>query len=154
MSKTVEFHLNKATAPVIIEHLLHCDDNFIPPLSQRVLIKDYASKIAKKAMQFEAWSGDRLIGLVAAYCAPNTRIAFISNVSVLKSRIGEGIASSLLCHCIEYASASGMKQINLEVARDNIAAIKLYEKIGFFTGNLHEQFVAMQLLLNSGENHE
>lgn len=155
MQTSVEYHLNKATVPVIIEYLLHCDDYFIPPLSQRVKIDNYARKMANKAMRFEAWSNDRLIGFVAAYCNDKeNRIAFITTVSVLKARMDEGIASNLLEKCIDYANTSGMEKISLEVACNNTAAIKLYEKNGFVMGQLNEQCVAMQLHLNSGEAHE
>lgn len=155
MKQPVEYHLNKATVPMIFEHLLYCDDNFIPPLSQRVKIYDYAIKISSKATRFEAWSDDRLVGFLAAYCNDSkTRIAFITTVSVLKTRMGEGIASRMLKQCIDFASALGMVQINLMVACNNIAAIRLYKKIGFVMSELNTQFVTMNRHLNRGETYD
>ena len=63
MSEGIQFSLNNASEAEIVGHLWHCDANFVPPLSDRVEINDYANKITNKAMRFEAWSGDKLVGL-------------------------------------------------------------------------------------------
>jgi ribosomal protein S18 acetylase RimI-like enzyme len=155
MSETIEFGLNKAFTAEIAEHLLRCDFDFVPPLSDRVAICDYAKKIASKATRFEAWSGDKLVGLVAAYCNDQEKcIAYITSVSVLREWTGNGIAARLLKQCIEYAAASGMRQISLEVASDNMPAIGLYEKSGFAMAKTHVPFVTMNLNLKSWEEHE
>ena len=155
MSESVEFGLNKASEAQIVEHLLRCDADFVPPLSDRVEISDYAKKIASKAMRFEAWSGDMLVGLVAAYCNDQEqRIAYITSVSVLREWTGKGIAASLMRRCIDNAKSSGMRQISLEVASDNVPAIKLYEKSGFVAGQTNAPFVTMNLYLKSREENE
>ncbi len=155
MSNAVDYLLNKASAAQIADHLLRCDADFVPPLSGRVEIKDYAKKIASKAMRFEAWSGGTLVGLVAAYCNDQgKRIAYITSVSVLKEWTGKGIAARLMSRCIEHAKASGMRQISLEVASENTPAIKLYERGGFVVGKAKTPFVTMNLCLKSGEEHE
>jgi ribosomal protein S18 acetylase RimI-like enzyme/2-polyprenyl-3-methyl-5-hydroxy-6-metoxy-1,4-benzoquinol methylase len=145
--------LNKASAAQIADHLLHCDADFVPPLSGRVEINDYARKIVSKATRFEAWSGSTLVGLVAAYCNDQeNRIAYISSVSVLRAWTGKGIASRLMSQCIEHAKASGMRQIGLEVAGDNTPAIKLYEKGGFEISNIGDPSITMNLYLEAGKN--
>ena len=155
MSESVEFGLNKASEAQIVEHLLRCDADFVPPLSDRVEISDYAKKIASKAMRFEAWSGDMLVGLVAAYYNDQEqRTAYITGVSVLREWTGKGIAASLMRRCIDNAKASGMRQISLEVASDNVPAIKLYEKSGFVAGQTNAPFVTMNLYLKSREENE
>jgi len=155
MSAAVEYSVNKASGAEIVEHLLTCDADFVPPLSGRVEIKDYARKITSNATRFEAWSGGRLIGLVAAYCNDQEkRIAYITSVSVLKEWMGKGIAARLMNQCVEHIKASGMRQIRLEVASDNPLAIKLYEKSGFVAGEANAPFVSMNLSLASGEEHE
>lgn len=148
MSGIIEFRSNKASETQIAGHLSRCDADFVPPLSGRVEINDYAKKIASKATRFEAWSGNNLVGLVAAYCNDQEkRIAFITSISVLKEWTGKGIAASLMKKCIEHAITSGMRQINLEVASDNTPAIRLYEKNGFATGKANAPFVTMNLYL-------
>lgn len=155
MSAAVKYFLNKATKAEIAEHLLRCDVDFVPPLSGRVEIEAYAQKIASKATRFEAWSGGTLVGLVAAYCNDQEkRIVYITSVSVLKEWKGKGIAAHLTGRCIEYAKASGMRQISLEVSGENAPAIKLYEKIGFVADKVNGPFVCMNLYLKSGEEDE
>lgn len=148
MSEAIEFGLNKASEAQIAEHLLRCDTDFVPPLSGRVEISDYAKKIASKATRFEAWSGDKLVGLVAAYCNDwEQRVAHITSVSVLREWMGQGVAAHLVGQCVEHAKVSGMRQISLEVANDNAPAIGLYEKSGFIAGKTKAPFVTMELYL-------
>lgn len=152
---TIEYLLNKASAAQIEAHVRHCDADFVPPLSGRVDIKDYALKIASNATRFEAWSGDELIGLVAAYCNDRVkRVAYITSVSLLKEWTGKGIATRLLDQCIEHARVSGMRQISLEAAQANTPAINLYEKSGFVVSNVAGPFVGMNLNLKRGEEYE
>jgi ribosomal protein S18 acetylase RimI-like enzyme len=155
VTAAIEYLLNKSSEAEIAEHLSGCDADFVPPLSCRVEINDYAKKIASKAIRFESWSGGMLVGLVAAYCNDREkRIAFVTSVSVLRAWTGRGIAARLMEMCVEHAKASGMKQISLEVASNNTAAIRLYEKSGFLAGKSKAPFSTMYLHLNSGEEYE
>jgi ribosomal protein S18 acetylase RimI-like enzyme len=152
MSATIEYLRNKATVAEIAEHLRAGDGNFVPPLSSRVDIDDYASKIAARATRFEAWADGVLVGLVAAYCNDQERrIAYITSVSVLKEWMGKGLSAELMRHCIDHAKATGMRRISLEVARDNAPAIRLYEKNGFVTGPADTPYVSMHLDLEHRE---
>lgn len=158
MSKLLEYKysMNKASETEIAEYLRTCDADFVPPLSSRVEIKDYAKKIVSKATRFEAWSGNTLVGLLAAYCNDQEkRIAYITSISVLREWKGEGIAARLMSQCIEHARALGMRQIGLAVASDNSLAIKLYEKSGFVAVKAIAPFISMNLYLtNNEEEHE
>lgn len=150
-----EYLSNKASADEIAAHLSRCNGDFVPPLSGRVEINNYAKKIANQAMRFEAWSGGMLIGLAAVYCNdPAKRVAYVTSVSVLKECTGKGIAAHLMNQCIEHAKASGRRQISLEVASGNTPAIRLYEKSGFVACETNGTFVTMNLYLESGgEKH-
>lgn len=155
MSAAVEYRSNKASEAEIAEHLSRCDADFVPHLSARVEIKDYAQKIANNAMRFEAWSGGTLVGLVAAYCNDQeTHIAHITSVSVMSVWAGKSIAARLINQCVEHAKGAGMRHIGLEVAQGNTPAIKLYEKSGFVADKSNESFIPMKLNLKSGEVHE
>jgi len=152
MSASVEYLVDRASSAEIAEHLLCCDADFVPPLSGRVAIPDYAKKIASKATRFEAWSNGTLVGLVAAYCNDHdTLIVHITSVSVLKEWTGKGIAKNLIDRCVAHAKAAGMHHVGLEVAADNIPAIKLYEKSGFVAASLDMPFIPMKLNLKDGE---
>lgn len=155
MKAPIDHLLNRASAAEIAAHLASCDADFVPPLSARVEIEDYAQKIADKATRFEAWSGGTLVGLVATYCDDREeRIAYITSVSVLQSWTGNGIAKDLLRQCVAHARLSGMKQIRLEVASANAPAIKLYERSGFVGHKSDAPVVIMNLYLESGEQHD
>lgn len=52
-------------------------------------------------------------------------------IGVLKEAWGCGIGSDLTEHIIAFARDNGFEQIELEVRRDNLRAIRLYEKYGF-----------------------
>jgi ribosomal protein S18 acetylase RimI-like enzyme len=148
MNTAIEYLLNKASAVQIAEHLSRCDADFVPPLSGRVEIKDYARKIVSNATRFEAWSGGTLVGLVAAYCNDREkRIAYITSVSVLREWTGKGIASHLMSRCVEHAKTSGMRQMSLEVAGGNAPAIELYEESGFIAGKADAPLITMVLML-------
>jgi len=155
MNASVKYSLNRASEQEIAKHLLHCDMYFLPPLSARVEIKDYAKKIQGNATRFEAWLDGRLVGLVAAYCNDQKNfITYITSVSVLRETTGKGIAACLMKRCIEHAKSLGMKQICLEVACDNAAAIGLYKKLNFILEKANEPLVSMNLYLKNGDEHE
>jgi GNAT superfamily N-acetyltransferase len=154
MTAAIEYRSNNASEAEIAEHLLRGNAAFVPPLSSRVEINDYAKKITNQATRFEAWSGGILIGLIAAYCNDQkSRVAFITSVSVLSEWAGKGVAAHLLNQCIEHAKTMGMQQISLEVASNNTRAIQLYEKTGFILNGPIESFVTMSRDLTSGEKH-
>ena len=70
MIVAVHYRANTASTVQIAEHLLCCDPDFVPKLSERVDIPDYAEKIVNKATRFEAWSNGTLVGLVALLQRP------------------------------------------------------------------------------------
>lgn len=146
MIPTIEFRINCAMADQIAMHLQRCDSTFVPPLSQRVKIDDYAHKIVHHAQRFEAWANDQLIGLVAIYCdAEEKGTAFITNVSVLPTWQGQGIAGKLMMRCVDHARNASFERIDLEVGDENVAALKLYKKIGFQLDQENKQLMNLHL---------
>lgn len=128
----IELRINTATEDEIRKHLLLCDDRFEPPLSSRVGINEYASKLATRSVTFEAFAGPELAGLVAAYFGAETvGEAFISNVSVLSDYEGLGLASRLMELCIDHARSKNSPAIVLEVEESNERAVCFYERLGF-----------------------
>lgn len=144
--------MNKSSELHIIEHLSVCDENFLPPLSHRVNIKDYAKKLKRNSIRFEAWSGNTLIGMVAIYCNDN-RLAYISSVSVLNDWTGKGIARKLMRQCIENVKKKGVQQLSLEVNQENFVAIELYEKSGFIMNKISGEFIVMNLFLDRTDKY-
>ena len=132
MSKALDYRREQAGADAIVAHFLGCDAAFLDSLRARTSLPDYASKLMARALRFEAWSGGRLAGLLAVYHDATMGAAYISNVSVLSEHCRQGIASHLLSACLEEARKLALREITLEVARDNQAAIALYRRHGFF----------------------
>lgn len=132
MSLQIAYGVDRSSAVQVVEHLQACDAKFEPPLGVRVDIPSYGKKIVARAKRFEAWSGDVLVGLVAAYFDDTAdRIAHITNVSVVPAWARRGIAASLLQQCIDHARQTGMRALNLQVAASNGAARRLYRAAGF-----------------------
>jgi ribosomal protein S18 acetylase RimI-like enzyme len=148
--ESVTFSSNTASEAQIAEHLSRCDESFVPPLSGRVEIADYAHKIAGKAMRFEAWDST-LVGLLAVYCNDDERgVAYVTSVSVLREWRGKGIAAALVESCIAHATAKGFRCVELEVHAENASAVKLYEHKGFSIDAVHGRAVSMRLDLGKG----
>ncbi len=148
-SLAVEIVRNLATAAQVAAHLRACEGAFVPPLAARVDIDVYAEKIVQHAERFEAWSGEQLAGLVATYCNDTAhRAAFITSVSVLPARQGEGIASRLLQTCTGSVRQTGFKRIELEVDTLNSAATRLYKKHGFAVSHTRDNLQTMHLAVS------
>lgn len=132
MSSSVEYSEGRASEAEVAAHLWKCDQSFVPALSLRVNVCEYARKITDQTVRIEAWSGQELVGLLSVYCNDRVRgAAFITNVSVLPQWQARGIASNLMRRCIDHVSGMGFRLIELEVAKSNITAAALYEKHGF-----------------------
>jgi ribosomal protein S18 acetylase RimI-like enzyme len=145
----IEFREGTATQEDIQAHLEHCDENFSPRLSIKVEIGEYSRKISAKARTFEAWSGDTLVGLVAAYLNDrDARSGFITNVSVANAFMGRGIAAALLDRCLDKSRQEGIEAIGLEVSMKSREAIRLYEKLGFSTFERKGETVLMRLTIS------
>ena len=128
----VQYKYNTATENAIFTHLKTCNHNFIPRLDSYTNIKEYAKKIYEKSVLIEAWQDKTLIGCIAVYFSDlEDKVAYITNVSIIKEFTRAGIATSLLKLCINYAKSKNFQIILLEVYKNNVAAIRLYEKFQF-----------------------
>lgn len=122
------FSRNRSDADAIAAHLEACSTSFVPPLNKRVAIPAYADKLARRAERFEAWQGDRLVGLVAIYC-PGEGDAFVSNVSVLPEAARQGIGRRLVADATTHARRCA-EAMTLQVDR-RAPALALYRSLGF-----------------------
>jgi ribosomal-protein-alanine N-acetyltransferase len=128
---SLDFKVNASTEKDIRSHLSGCDRRFSPPLSDRVDIGEYSKKLRLNAVTFEAWNGESMVGLVAAYIDTSERSCFITNTSVSPEFSRRGVAARLLAACLERARAEDVETVSLEVSKDSHPAIRLYTKFGF-----------------------
>ncbi len=140
----IEYRINLASKVKIKSHLEECSDLFIPALNTYVVLKDYSEKLFKKAITFEAWKGEDLIGLVAVYCNDKTKIMFITNVSVLEKYEGIGIAKKLLNLCLDFGKVNMFYKVNLEVKKVNFKARSFYRKHGFSISETRDFSIIVQ----------
>jgi len=148
MIDLIVYKTNNASVSEILNFLTQCDADFVPPLSNRVVLDQYADKIVQKSTRFEAWYSDELIGLVASYCNHSENLkAFITNVSVHSAFTRRGVAEKLLQQCIEHAKLTEIHQICLEVGRDNLSARRLYGRLGFNVSGVSPNKVEMIIIL-------
>ncbi|MEH0873323.1 GNAT family N-acetyltransferase [Pectobacterium cacticida] len=134
---------NSATAEDIESHLRACDDAFVRSLEHRVEIAAYASKIVRLSHCIEGWKDERLVGLVASYFNEQTRIAFITNVSVLVEAQGMGFGGILLEYCIAKMQTLGAIEIRLEVEESNQVARYFYLKHAFIQSGIRGNILQM-----------
>ena len=127
---SIEYREDTSTIEVIISHFENCDEDFIAGLVKKIDINEYSKKIFDNAKRFEAWYGDSLAGLAALYINENDFL-YLTNISVNKDFTGRKIASTLLEQCIVFARKQKAELIRLEVEKQNIPAIRLYEKFNF-----------------------
>ncbi len=75
----------------------------------------------------------RLKGEIIAYSVMMLVLdeAHLFNLSVAKPYQQKGLGRELLAYMIDQATALGARQMYLEVRSSNVAAITLYEKMGF-----------------------
>ena len=147
----IRYAVANASREDLSAHLVRCDPHFVPRLSERLDIVNYAQKIHDKALTFEAWNGGSLVGLVAAYMNdPDGREAYVTNVSVEAAFQGMGVADSLMVRCIQHAREKGLKQIRLEAAVESDRAVGLYRRLGFRTSEEVGCFLTMTLVLREG----
>ena len=142
----INYKTKTATEEEIYSHLKECNDSFCPQLDERVTVEEYSKKLFDNSVTFEAWVDNILIGLAAAYFNDaENHSGYITNVSITKDYIGSGIASELMDMCIRYAKQYKVKEIKLEVHKDNSSAIHLYNKFGFIDYKNKDDFMFMKL---------
>ncbi len=65
---------------------------------------------------------------------------YITNVAVTKDFRKKGVATALLSELFNYATKNSMNFISLEVRKSNLAAISLYQKLGFIDVGTRKNF--------------
>jgi len=141
----IEYKINNSSESDILLHFHNCEKIFLNNLENRINIEEYVSKIYHKAERFEAWNDNLLVGLIAIYI--NENIGYITNVSVTEMFKRQKIATNLLKMCI--TSISNIIRINLEVLKDNQAAINFYLKNGFKQTNTTDNSIYMGMDINN-----
>lgn len=145
ISSKLTFDNNSTTLVSILDHLEKCSNLFNPPLDKVVSITDYSKKIFENACTFESWDRKKLVGLVAVYYNDmETKVGYITNVSVLSEYQGKGISSKLLRQAIEFGKKKNFTSVRLQVHHSNKKATMIYKNNGFITIGSETKMLIME----------
>ncbi len=77
--------------------------------------------------------GGRLVGNISVmpYTHKASRLHLIANVAVDPAFRGQGIAKALIARALRFSRQAGVREVWLQVKRDNEVAIRMYEQFGF-----------------------
>lgn len=82
---------------------------------------------------YGVWVGGELVAAAGTHIwSPGERIAAIGNVFTRPDHRGHGYATQCTAAVVRDALADGLQTIVLNVRQDNAAAIRVYEKLGFW----------------------
>lgn len=116
----------------IYDFLSIMDEFFIPTLSDRVNLTDYANKVARQAINIFLVHDGVDVAHAAFYCNDEKdHNAYISSIGVLPRFHGSGVADCLLQEVSDRCLSERMLSLRLEVNDFNYKAVRFYEKHGF-----------------------
>lgn len=114
----------------VYDFLEDTDEEFDIPLSQKVNLSDYASKLSKLSSFSYCIDNGHIVAMISCY-VNRPPIGYISNVCVVRKYQGIGLFTKLLSKLKDESSHLGITYLRLEVNVDNIRARRVYERSGF-----------------------
>lgn len=110
--------------------------------------ESYFTKIDTYSTFSKYFENDVLAGFISYYCNNlETKEAFITLVLVNRLYRGRSIARKLIENVLITLKKNGFFECKLEVRKDNINAIKLYESLGFSTLYVSADKLVMSVLV-------
>jgi ribosomal protein S18 acetylase RimI-like enzyme len=115
------------------------DEEVVQSLNKKVSRADLADKLQrglkdkpwyKEFRTHMAYKNGRPVGMITTRPERNSKSVYVDNLYVDPNYRNIGVGHSLMQSVINRAKAAGAKQIRLGVDYKNIAARKLYEKLG------------------------
>lgn len=128
------------TEKKIYDFLLKVDQTFPVPLSEKTELKVFAQKLYQHATLCAVEEDDQIVSMVGGY-TENTlhQAAYINLVATLPTLRGKGYGKKLVLEFIERAQAKNLKVLHLYAVRDNLAAMQMYEHLGFVEWHLESE---------------
>ena len=114
----------------LLKFLEEVNHEFSPSLDDKVVLRDYATKIQEQARVMIETDGSGICGMVVFYCNnQETKLAYISLVGVSTRARSQGIASRLVKSVCEYINTKEFYKIGIH--SNNPSAIRIYQQLGF-----------------------
>jgi ribosomal protein S18 acetylase RimI-like enzyme len=124
--------MQEVSSRELIDYLEKVDDLFPIPLSAKESLQVLAEKLLKYGTLCPEFDNEKMVGLVAGYIENTVNsLGYISVVSVLPEKQGEGIASKLVTEFLSIAKEKGLRGVNLYCDSRNDRALKMYDRLGF-----------------------
>jgi ribosomal protein S18 acetylase RimI-like enzyme len=118
--------LSKKIVDLIHDEQIRQTGNFVPEG------EEYLEKLAVNAELLSHDSLDQCLGFVFFYCNdPSRYSSYITLLMVAQASRKSGIGAALVRYVLTLTAQRGFKVCCLEVRKENAAAIKLYETMGF-----------------------
>ena len=137
----IEWIKGRNAAYRIEDFLNEVNEDFIPSLSSRVNIAEYAVKLAEYAdTVFVVDNYGKDIASCSIYC--NQKRAYISSIAVMKVYRGIGVGHILMEEILRH-TANLCEAIALHVHRENAIAIDYYMKHNFVYGDTNDLWIEM-----------
>ena len=116
----------------IYEFLRKADRLFPIPLSKKQNLDEFAKKLCEKATLCMIKEECDIVALLAGYTDHvKDGLGYISIVATLPSAQGKGYGASLVREFLDIAQEKGLRAVHLYAVKENIPAMRMYEKLGF-----------------------
>lgn len=115
----------------IYKLLFQYDSYFIPKISERTNLEEYAKKLSSNATFILAKNKNIILGFAAIYYNPAPQSTYLPLISVNHDCQGLGVGRMLMVKIINYCNVNNSAGILLEMRADNLKLFKFYSDFGF-----------------------
>ncbi len=130
--KIEEYEQQCITYQMLLEYVRALDKELPTPLSERVSLEEYTSKIYCKAHTEAIVVDGKIISAAIGYTENLTdNLSYITLLGTLPCGQNKGYAGKVLSRYIEYCVSKNIDGIHLHTEKNNIAARNFYKKYGF-----------------------
>lgn len=91
-----------------------------------------------KSIYFNYLIGKKIVGFIGIRIQGIN--AHITNLSILTEYQGKGYGGQLMTYAVDYSIRRGCREMTLEVSKENLPAIALYERFGFTVRGLKKAY--------------
>ena len=133
---------------LLLSYLIRVNDSFGVPLTQKVQLPDYISKLLRLGCVLVMIEGDEILSCVAFYCNDmENRIAYCVLVSTVPQAQGKGYARLLINEMIKICKSKSF--VSIETSSINPIAIALYIYFTILVNNSLDALSYNELFIKS-----
>lgn len=132
----------KKSKELLCKFFCEVNEDFVPILSDRVDIMEYAEKLSRLAENIMLFEEDGVIASASVYM--NQRVAFISSIAVKRHMQGRGLGKLILHQIESKAKELECEKLQLKVHCDNQKAIVFYNTNGYIEMLHEDKWITME----------